>query len=196
MYAFVLTIEELRKLLKDCQEQSSRNAPLDVLYANTYRYRFALGRMLSVFGLYNNIGVGLSVARFDNLGNAKAFLSWNEWQRGSALLFMCIQIILLNTSVRDLQTLILLLSMKLEDAKSRLKAETNDALYAMKNPFGNATACRKLIDYLYACVKESVGCEDAKGWLFELYSNQSDEEKKRIPDPCRCDYNSIRKTQK
>ncbi len=39
------------------------------------------------------ISVGLSVARFDNPGNAKALIAWNEWQIGSALFRLYISLI-------------------------------------------------------------------------------------------------------
>ena len=40
--------------------------------------KFVLCEVMARNGLYICISVGLSVARFDNPGNAKAFLSWNE----------------------------------------------------------------------------------------------------------------------
>ncbi len=39
--------------------------------------------------IYLHHSVGLSVARFDNPGNAKALIAWNEWQNGSTL-FLCV----------------------------------------------------------------------------------------------------------
>lgn len=72
---------------------------------------------------------------------------------------------------------------KVEAAKQALVCEVKNAPYTYGEPFGNAGSYRKLMDYLYASImEESIGREDAKDWLFELYSNQKEKDKKVFQD--------------
>lgn len=72
---------------------------------------------------------------------------------------------------------------QVEVAKQILENEVKKASYTYGDPFGNAGSNRKLMDYLYASVMDdSVGREEAKDWLFELYSKQGEQDKKVFQD--------------
>ena len=86
LYALVLTIEELRKLSQVIKSKAT-GAPQKVYCMPTFFF-FRLTAGLGKGRSYIYISVGLSVARFDDLGNAKAFLLWNERQNGST--FFCV----------------------------------------------------------------------------------------------------------
>lgn len=70
------------QLLTNCQKQSNGDAPNGVLYKHSpHSNLFAkVGDMLCI-----HLRGAFSVARFDNLGNVKAFTPWNEHQTGSTL---------------------------------------------------------------------------------------------------------------
>ena len=62
----------------DCQKQSNGNASWDVLYTALIgfgRFCRSLSRVLSI---YVHRRGAFGVARFDNLGDARAFTLWNE----------------------------------------------------------------------------------------------------------------------
>jgi len=73
--ALALTVRELRNSKTVCQNQSNVNAPWDVLYSPHYLC-LAEGKN----GLLYTSAWGFGVARFDKLGNAKAFGLWSERQ--------------------------------------------------------------------------------------------------------------------
>ena len=76
--ALVLTIEELRKLY-GLSKTKQRGRLMGVLYPFLpfFLLTFACQEINGI-ELYIHIRGAFSVARFDNPGNAKAFLSWNE----------------------------------------------------------------------------------------------------------------------
>ena len=65
----------------DCQKQSNGNAPRGVLYVNPSCILSA--RCMTGWIIYGHRRGAFGVARFNNPGNAKAFIAWNEWQTGS-----------------------------------------------------------------------------------------------------------------
>lgn len=68
------------QLRTNCQKQSNGDAPNGVLYKHSLHGNF-VARVGDT--LYIHLRGAFSVARFDNLGNAKAFTPWNEHQAGS-----------------------------------------------------------------------------------------------------------------
>lgn len=77
---FVFDGVRTSQLRTNCQKQSNVDAPNGVLYIHSSHSNFVarVGDML-----YIHLRGAFSVARFDNLGNAKAFTPWNEHQTGS-----------------------------------------------------------------------------------------------------------------
>ena len=77
--ALVLTHENFANST-DCQKQGNGGRPMGVYYIHSFRrFSWHLFVKRSTTGtIYTHIRGAFSVARFDNPGNAKAFLSWNE----------------------------------------------------------------------------------------------------------------------
>ena len=74
----VLTIRESRKFQLSCQEQSNGDALQGVSYTSFFDFeQMLVGREEK---LYTHLRGAFSIARFDNLGNARAYESWNEHQ--------------------------------------------------------------------------------------------------------------------
>ena len=70
----------ISQIQSDCQKQSNGNAPWDV-YIQPSLAPFDNSQWWVV--IYMHHRGAFSVARFDNQGNARAFIAWNEWQTGS-----------------------------------------------------------------------------------------------------------------
>lgn len=64
-----------------------------------------------------------------------------------------------------------------ESAKRDLVEEIEKNHHTYANPFGNAASYRKILDYLYVCIMNNEYAADANEWLYQLYKNQSNEEK-------------------
>ena len=78
LYALVLTVEELRKLI-DKSRTKQRGRLMVMYYIQSSQVMNALviyNQMRYI--IYKHLRGAFSVARFDLSGNAKAFLSWNE----------------------------------------------------------------------------------------------------------------------
>lgn len=78
LYALVLTVEELRKLI-DKSRTKQRGRLMVMYYIQSSQVMNALviyNQMRYI--IYKHLRGAFNVARFDLSGNAKAFLSWNE----------------------------------------------------------------------------------------------------------------------
>ena len=76
--ALVLTIRELRKLIcqsRTKQQETSHGCVLYTALIDFERFCRSLSRVLSI---YVHRRGAFGVARFDNLGDARAFTAWNE----------------------------------------------------------------------------------------------------------------------
>ena len=65
---------------QSCQEQSNGNASWGVLYTAPIGFERFYRPLSRVFPIYVHRRGAFGVARFDNLGDARAFTAWNEWQ--------------------------------------------------------------------------------------------------------------------
>lgn len=64
-----------------------------------------------------------------------------------------------------------------EKAKKSLEDDLESAPHVLTDPLGHGVTSRKIHLYLYACIIANVSKPDCVDWLYELYHNQTDEEK-------------------
>lgn len=65
----------------------------------------------------------------------------------------------------------------IEEAPKLLVSDLEDNPQSLYDPIGDARTYRKIQRYLFLCITEGRQKPDTVDWLYDLYKNQSDEEK-------------------
>lgn len=63
-----------------------------------------------------------------------------------------------------------------EKSRKILEADLKNTPYVLDDPLGNSVTSRKIQDYMFLCVTNSVSKPDCVDWLYELYKEQNDEQ--------------------
>ena len=71
-------------------KNKATGTPFGMYYIHLFSFRHLLCLLVGKEIIYLHRRGAFSVARFDRLGNARAFTRWNEWQNGSTLFRFCI----------------------------------------------------------------------------------------------------------
>lgn len=69
---------------------------------------------------------------------------------------------------------------EVEMAKKALEDDLANASYVLDDPLGHAITSRKIKQYLYVCVVAVVPKPDCVNWLYELYQDQTEDEKHKF----------------
>lgn len=67
-----------------------------------------------------------------------------------------------------------------EKARKALVYDLDSNSHVLSNPFGHGVTSKKIYLYLYACIIANVSKPDCVDWLYELYHEQTDEEKNKF----------------
>ena len=78
---------------------------------------------------------------------------------------------------------------EVEFAKKVLEDDLRNNPYVLSAPLGHGVTSQKIYTYLYTCVLSNVSKDNCVDWLYDLYHEQSDDEKhmfKSIIDSVAC----------